>query len=92
MKGDEPIHHVTTYFSEYFAMPKESISLKITSKDVNKQQLYFMNFKIRFTDLLDRIYEQEFRFGYDNMFVNGINKDYRSYPPKLITDIERESI
>ncbi|MEX2784588.1 hypothetical protein AB3331_05290 [Streptococcus sp. H49] len=87
MKDDEPIHGIHTYFSEYFAMPKESISLKISSTDGSQQQLYFMNFKIQFTDLLGRIYEQEFRFGYDNMFVNGINKNSISYPPKLIKDI-----
>ena len=87
MKYDEPIHTIHDYFSEYFAMPKESIFLKISSTDDNQQQLYFMNFKIQFTDLLGRIYEQEFRFGYDNMFVNGINKNSISYPPKLIKDI-----
>ncbi|EMC28006.1 hypothetical protein SMU85_06230 [Streptococcus mutans ST6] len=49
-----------------------------------------MNFKIQFTDLLGRIYEQEFRFGYDNQFVNGINKHSISYLPKLIKDINKE--
>lgn len=90
MKADEPIHNIHTYFSEYFAMPKESISLKISSKDDDQKQLYFMNFKIQFTDLLGRIYEQEFRFGYDNQFVNGINKHSISYLPKLIKDINKE--
>lgn len=91
MEGDEPIHFIHTYFSEYFAMPRESISIKISSNDNSQKQLYFMNFKIRFTDLLNRVYEQEFRFGYDNMFVNGINKNSVSYPPKLIKDIERNN-
>ncbi len=91
MEGDEPIHFIHIYFSEYFAMPRESISIKISSNDNSQKQLYFMNFKIRFTDLLNRVYEQEFRFGYDNMFVNGINKNSVSYPPKLIKDIERNN-
>ncbi len=88
--NDTPTHGVYEYFSEYFTMPGDSISLKISENLTNKQKLYFINFKIQFQDLINRVYEQEFKFGYDNQFVNGINKHFTVYPPKLIKDVEKE--
>lgn len=44
----------------------------------------FVNFKVRYNDLIGNVYEQEFEFGYDNYLVKGFNKKKRSYQPKII--------
>ena len=80
-------HAFYNYFSENFAIPNESISFSLCEIEQQTQQLYFLIFKIRFSDTLGREYEQEFKFGYDNYLVKGINQDSISYPPKLIKDI-----
>ena len=80
-------HAFYNYFSENFAIPNESISFSLCEIEQQTQQLYFLIFKIRFSDTLGREYEQEFKFGYDNYLVKGINQDSISYPPKLIKGI-----
>ncbi|WP_426807295.1 hypothetical protein [Streptococcus anginosus] len=80
-------HAFYNYFSENFAIPNESISFSLSEINQEIQQLYFLIFKIKFSDALGREYEQKFRFGYDNYLVKGINLDSTSYPPKLIKDI-----
>lgn len=44
----------------------------------------FVNFKVRYNDLIGNLYEQEFEFGYDNYLVKGFNMKKRSYQPKII--------
>ena len=44
----------------------------------------FVNFKVRYNDLIGNVYEQEFEFGYDNYLVKGFNMKKRSYQPKII--------
>lgn len=80
-------HSFYDYFSENFAIPNESISFSLSEINQQAEQLYFLIFKIKFSDTLGREYEQEFRFGYDNCAVKGINQNSISYPPKLINDI-----
>ena len=80
-------HAFYNYFSENFAIPNESISFSLCEIEQQTQQLYFLIFKIRFSDTLGREYEQEFKFGYDNYLVKGINPNSISNPPKLIKDI-----
>ena len=80
-------HGFHNYFSENFAIPNESINLEIFEIENNEEQNYFIEFKIKFSDVIGREYEQEFKFGYDNYFVRGINQNSTSYPPKLIKDI-----
>ncbi|HEM6309129.1 hypothetical protein ACEE44_08950 [Streptococcus sp. 32226D021BW] len=87
---NEATHCFHDYFSENFAIPNSSISLEISEIAKNKNQSYFLKFKIRFSDVIGREYEQEFRFGYDNQIVHGINQNSTSYPPKLVKDIRRE--
>ena len=80
-------HAFYNYFSENFAIPNESISFSLSEINQQAKQLYFLIFKIKFTDALGREYEQKFKFGYDNYLVKGINQNSKSYPPKLIKDI-----
>ena len=80
-------HGFHNYFSENFAIPNESINLEICELANNQKQNYFIEFKIKFSDVIGREYEQEFKFGYDNYLVRGINQNSTSYPPKLIKDI-----
>lgn len=80
-------HSFYDYFSENFAIPNESISFSLSEIKQQAEQLYFLIFKIKFSDTLGREYEQKFRFGYDNCAVKGINQNSISYPPKLINDI-----
>ena len=80
-------HGFHNYFSENFAIPNESIKLEIFELANNQKQIYFIEFKIKFSDVIGREYEQQFRFGYDTQFVLGINQNSTSYPPKLIKDI-----
>jgi len=80
-------HCFYNYFSENVAIPNESISFSLCEIEQQTQQLYFLIFKISFSDTLGREYEQEFKFGYDNYLVKGINQNSISYPPKLIKDI-----
>lgn len=80
-------HGFHNYFSENFAIPNESINLEICELANNQKQIYFIEFKIKFSDVIGREYEQQFRFGYDNYLVRGINQNSTSYPPKLIKDI-----
>ena len=80
-------HSFYDYFSENFAIPNESISFSLSEIKQQAEQLYFLIFKIKFSDTLGREYEQEFRFGYDNCAVKGINQNSISYPPRLINDI-----
>lgn len=83
----ELTHGVYNYFSEYFAIPNEDVNIEIFEINNSDKQLYFLNFKIHFSDVIGREYEQCFRFGYDNYIVKGINKDSTSFPPKLVKDI-----
>ncbi|MDN5027063.1 hypothetical protein PCY12_07020 [Streptococcus sp. SPS1] len=80
-------HGFHNYFSENFAIPNESINLEICELANNQKQIYFIEFKIKFSDVIGREYEQQFRFAYDNYLVRGINQNSTSYPPKLIKDI-----
>ena len=84
---NEATHSFHDYFSENFAIPNASISLEISEIAKKKKQIYFLKFKIKFSDVIGREYEQEFRFCYDNQLVHGINQNSTSYPPKLIKDI-----
>ena len=83
-------HSFYDYFSENFAIPNESISFSLSEIKQQAEQLYFLIFKIKFSDTLGREYEQEFRFGYDNCAVKGINQNSISYPPRLINDINQK--
>lgn len=80
-------HGFYNYFSENFAIPNESISFGLHVLDQQADQSYFLMFKIKFSDSMGRQYEQQFRFGYDNYLVKGINQNSTSYAPVLIKDI-----
>ena len=56
------------------------------SKEGNGYVDSFVQFKIRFSDLVGNLYEQKFRFGYDNYLVKGFNRNSTSYLPKFIED------
>lgn len=50
----------------------------------------FVNFKVRYNDLIGNLYEQEFEFGYDNYVVKGFNMKKKSYQPKIIEYAESD--
>lgn len=77
-------YSIYDYLSRYFALPKECVTFSIVKKipeDNDGKIVNFIKFKIRFKDLLGNLYEQEFKFGYDNYVVNGFNlKNFSSVP------------
>ncbi|MGQ9411710.1 hypothetical protein [Streptococcus pluranimalium] len=97
---DNVSHSVDDYFSDYFALPTNSVSISIKEnksfnddlqvKAEDKLHLYKLNFKIRFSDVMENFYEQEFYIIYDYEFgrkmLQTISKNSRSYPPKLINN------
>lgn len=80
-------YFIYDYLSQYFAFSRECIAFSITRdlpKDNEGRVLDSIRFKIRFRDLLGNLFEQEFRFGYDNYIVNGFSLNSFSSPPSLI--------
>ena len=53
--------------------------------------IHFIQFKIRYNDLIGNLYEQKFRFGYDNYVLKGYNRNNSSYQPKLIKESQEIS-
>ena len=83
----ENSYFIYDYLSQYFALPKECITFSIVKKipkDNNGKIINFIKFKIRFKDLLGNLYEQEFKFSYDNCIVNGFSLNNFSSVPYLI--------
>ena len=85
----ENSYYIHDYLSQYFAFPKDSVTFSIV-KEIPKENggkvNNFIKFKIRFRDLLGNLYEQEFKFGYDNYIVNGFNLNSYSGVPCLIEE------
>lgn len=82
-------HFIHDYLNQYYALPREKVSFSIITevpKEGNGYVVNFIQFKIRFSDLVGNLYEQKFRFGYDNYMVKGFNRDNTSYLPKFIED------
>ncbi|MDU2121136.1 MAG: hypothetical protein E7E64_01180 [Clostridium celatum] len=82
-------HFIYDYLNQYYALPREKVSFSMITevpKEGNGHLGNFVQFKIRFSDLVGNLYEQKFRFGYDNYMVKGFNRDNTSYLPKLIED------
>lgn len=82
-------YSIYDYLNQYYALPKEKISFSMkieVSKEGNGYVDSFVQFKIRFSDLVGNLYEQKFRFGYDNYLVKGFNRNSTSYLPKFIED------
>lgn len=85
----ENSYFISEYLSQYFALPKECVTFSIIKeipKDNDGKIVNFIKFKIRYKDLLGNLYEQEFRFGYDNYIVNGFNLNSFSSVPYLIEE------
>ena len=85
----ENCYFIHDYLSQYFALPKECVTFSIVKKipkDNDGKIVDFIKFKIRFKDLLGNLYEQEFKFGYDNCVVNGFNLNSFSGIPYLIEE------
>ena len=96
---DNVTHSVYNYFSDYFALPTESVSISIKeNKTVNdmfnqisgvNSHAFKLNFKISFSDIMENKYEQEFYIIYDyndGQNEQSIAKNSMSYPPKLINN------
>lgn len=96
---DNVTHSVYNYFSDYFALPTESVSISIKeNKTVNgmfnqisgvNSHAFKLKFKISFSDIMENKYEQDFYIIYN--YIAGqneqsIEKNSMSYPPKLINN------
>lgn len=85
----ENSYFIHDYLSQYFVLPKECVTFSIIKKipkDNDGKIADFIKFKIRFKDLLGNLYEQEFKFGYDNYVVKGFNLNSCSSVPYLIEE------
>lgn len=58
---------------------------------IKQRVIHFIQFKIRYNDLIGNLYEQKFRFGYDNYVLKGYNRNNSSYQPKLIKESQEIS-
>ena len=89
LNEEENSYFIYDYLSQYFALPKECVTFSIVKeipKDNDGKVINFVKFKIRFKDLLGNLYEQEFKFGYDNYILNGFNLNNSSSVPCLIEE------
>lgn len=74
---------ISEYLNRYYARPGEEIIFYIGI--FKKESISdFLNFKIKYYDLIGNCYIQEFRFGFDNYLLNGYYLDNTSYVPKLV--------
>ena len=85
----ENSYFIYEYLNQYYALPKERVSFSIVKeipKKDNGRISDFIEFKIRFRDLLGNLYEQRFEFGYDNYIVKGFNLKSSSGIPRFIEE------
>ena len=76
---------ISEYLNKYYAMPGEEIIFNIGI--LKKEKIVdFLNFKIKFYDLIGNCYRQEFRFGLDNNLVKGFNLNNTSGRPELVNN------
>ena len=82
---------ISDYIDENSAKVGEFINFSATREIPSSGKVEdFVNFKVRYNDLIGNIYEQEFEFGYDNYNVKGFNMRKRSYQPKIIEYAESD--
>lgn len=93
-KGKD-IYSIYDYLNQYYAFPREYITFSI-AREIPKEKdgriADCIKFKIRFTDLLGNLYEQEFVLYYDNYIVNGFSEKNSSSVPCLIEEIKYDEI
>ena len=91
--SNKNIHYIYDYLNQYYAFVGDKINFSIINNvDKNKQRvIHFIQFKIRYNDLIGNLYEQKFRFGYDNYVLKGYNRNNSSYQPKLIKESQEIS-
>lgn len=86
----ENSYFIYEYLNQYYALPKERVSFSIVKeipKKIDNGRISdFIEFKIRFRDLLGNLYEQRFEFGYDNYIVKGFNLKSSSGIPRFIEE------
>ena len=74
---------ISEYLNRYYARPGEEIIFYIGI--FKKGSISdFLNFKIKYYDLIGNCYIQEFRFGFDNYLLKGFNLNNTSYIPELV--------
>lgn len=83
---NDPSLSLYEYLSATTALSGEEIFFALCVRQAD-EILDFFDFKLRFSDLAGRIYEQEFRFGYGSKFQSGYNLNRSTSRPKLIQDI-----
>ncbi len=76
-------YQIYEYLSQYYAMATEEVTFKIRLNfPKGKEMSDFLNFRIKYEDLIGHTYQQEFRFGF--YIINdslGYSLDNSSYIP-----------
>ncbi|GEK28775.1 hypothetical protein [Furfurilactobacillus siliginis] len=85
-ENDDQSFSLYDYLSATTALTGETVFLSFCIQKTD-EMLDFYYFKLHYSDLAGRVYEQEFKFGYGNKFQNGYSLNQGSFQPKLIEDI-----
>lgn len=83
---NDPSLSLYEYLSATTALSGEEIFLSLCVQQAD-EILDFFDFKLRFSDLAGRVYEQEFRFGYGSKFQRGYNLNRSTSKPEMIQDV-----
>lgn len=79
---------INEYLSQYYAVAKEEVTFKIKGELKDDEEIVdFIKFKIKYSDLVENDYVQEFEFGFQmaNYRIRYSQKNI-SYKPKLLND------
>lgn len=77
-------YYIYEYLNKYYAMQKEEVTFKIKVSLENDEKINdFILFKIKYSDLINNEYEQEFEFGIYTLDNIGFSMNNISYKPVL---------
>ncbi|TCD54663.1 hypothetical protein EJ419_02175 [Alloscardovia theropitheci] len=73
-------YYINEYLSQYYAFPGDEVTYKI-SVDLNDKEKIndFLEFKIKYSDLIGNVYEQGFKFGIHSTYQSGLEKIFYNH-------------
>lgn len=78
-------YYIYEYLSQYYATTRETVTFKVKVDLENEEKINdFLNFKIKYSDLIGNEYEQEFRCGFYMLDCIAYNLNNTSYKPILL--------
>lgn len=80
----ENIHFIYDYLNKNYAFSEEI--LKMSTRCEMHDNVYEVFFKLRFEDLVGRLYEQKFRFQYCYKISTELSLNTTSFPPVCVED------